>query len=136
MQVTGRHAYESSKPRWQKPTLAKTRKQDDKDSDAQWLRCIRCGAEIACESDRVERQGLHEHSQINPHGFIWVFGCFADAPGTRALGELTSEFTWFVGYRWRVCECSGCALHLGWPFIAEEPEADQFWALISDRLVA
>lgn len=81
---------------------------------------------------RAERGGLHEHSQVNPHGFIWRFGCWAAAPGCAAIGRPTSEFSWFAGYRWQIGECGGCGLHLGWLFSGD---GDRFWGLIVERVV-
>jgi len=127
--------YESSKPRWKKKTdRARASDRASQTADDEWLHCARCGAQIAEGDARCQRAGLHEHSQVNAHGYIWVFGCFTDAPGARTTGDATTEFTWFAGYLWRVADCKGCGLHLGWRFENDE-NSDVFWALILERLV-
>ena len=125
-----RHAYESSKPRWRKPSVRR-QQGETRSGGEEWLLCIRCGDRVTPEAARAERSGLHEHSQINPHGFIWVFGCFEEAPGCAAVGRATTEFTWFPGTRWRLAQCTGCGLHLGWRF---DGDGDSFWGLILERL--
>lgn len=128
-----RRAYETSKPRWQKRSPAVHRSRaESTGSGRRRLCCIRCGDPITDASARVERCGIHEHSQVNPHGFIWHFGCFARAPGCLALGPPTDHFSWFAGYRWQIAHCSGCDLHLGWRF---EADGDRFWGLVLDRLI-
>lgn len=126
-----RQAYEGSKPRWNR-NRRRDRSPDRGEGGARRIECARCGHHIADTGDRTERFGLHEHSQINPHGYIWHFGCWARAPGCAETSAPTTEFTWFAGYRWQIASCGGCALHLGWLF---SDGADRFWGLITDRLV-
>lgn len=95
------------------------------------LVCVRCGYSITTEDARIEKNGLHEHSQVNPHGFVWRFGCFAAAPGCAPSSGPSTEFSWFPGYAWQIESCRGCYLHLGWRFLGE----DTFHGLILDRLV-
>jgi len=76
--------------------------------------------------------GLHEHTQINPHGFIWSFGCFARAPGCVLVGPPSREFAWFAGHAWQLADCGGCRLHLGWFFSSPER---RFHGLIVGRVV-
>lgn len=94
--------------------------------------CVRCGREITTAADRIEVDGLHEHTQINPHGFIWSFGCFARAPGCVAAGPPSRAFAWFSGHSWQIEQCAGCGLHLGWLFSSEERS---FHGLIVGRVV-
>lgn len=94
--------------------------------------CVRCDAPITSAQARISRFGLHEHSQINPSGFIWNFGCFVHAPGCVARGRPSIEFQWFPGFAWQIEECRGCLLHLGWLFSSED---HQFHGLILDRIV-
>jgi hypothetical protein len=96
------------------------------------LRCARCGQAIASDGDRIGVHGLHEHSQVNPHGYIWNFGCFSSAPGCVAQGERSTEFAWFPNTSWQIQICGGCALHLGWLF---EGPSRRFYGLILERLV-
>lgn len=125
-------AYESSKPRWEKKRAAGRARQATGSDRGRALLCARCGHPITDEGQRCERAGLHEHSQVNPHGYIWCFGCYREAPGARPDGPPSTQFSWFAGYSWRVGHCRGCGLHLGWLF---EGDGDRFWGLIADRLI-
>jgi hypothetical protein len=125
-------AYEGSKPRWNQARHKK--REPDAGDRARRVRieCARCGHHITDGDARTERNGLHEHSQVNPHGFIWCFGCWRAAPGCVATGTPTEAFSWFAGYRWQIGSCGGCDLHLGWLFAGD---SDRFWGLIADRVV-
>jgi hypothetical protein len=94
--------------------------------------CVRCGRPITTAGDRIEVDGLHEHTQINPHGYIWTFACFAQAPGCVPVGAPSRDFAWFAGTSWQIADCGGCRLHLGWLFSSPER---RFHGLISDRIV-
>lgn len=96
------------------------------------LVCVRCRRPITTAGDRIEVDGLHEHTQINPHGFIWTFGCFARAPGCVPVGSPSREFAWFAGHWWQVEDCGGCRLHLGWLFSSPDR---RFHGLIAGRVV-
>jgi hypothetical protein len=97
-----------------------------------FLVCARCRRVITSTGDRIEIDGLHEHSQVNPHGVVWTFRCYARAPGCAPVGPPSSEFTWFPGHSWQIEHCTGCGWHLGWPFRS----ADRgFHGLIAGRLV-
>ena len=96
------------------------------------LVCVRCGRPITTTGDRIEVDGLHEHTQINPHGYIWTFACFARAPGCVPVGAPSREFAWFAGTSWQIADCGGCRLHLGWLFTAP---VRRFHGLITERIV-
>ena len=108
------------------------RQSERADGAGRALVCVRCQRTITTAGDRIEVDGLHEHTQINPHGFIWTFGCFAQAPGCVAVGTPSREFAWFAGHSWQIEDCGGCRLHLGWLFAASER---RFHGLIVDRVV-
>jgi hypothetical protein len=97
------------------------------------LVCVGCRRPITTEEDRIEVDGLHEYTQINPHGFIWNFRCFARAPGCVAAGGPSREFAWFAGHSWQIEACGGCGLHLGWLFSSP---ARRFHGLIVGRVVS
>lgn len=108
------------------------RRKAEREGDAEHeLVCARCDAPITDDGQRIEIGGLHEHSQINPGGFIWTFGCFAAAPGCVASGPPSTEFSWFPGRSWQVQRCGRCARHLGWRFHGPD---GSFYGLIVDRL--
>lgn len=96
------------------------------------LVCARCRAVITRASDQIEIDGLREHSQVNPHGFVWTFHCFARAPGCVPVGPPSTEFSWFPGHSWQIEQCGGCAWHLGWLFSSPDR---RFHGLIAGRLV-
>lgn len=96
------------------------------------LVCARCRHPITSEAERIDVDGLHEHTQINPHGVVWSFACFARAPGCAAVGRPSREFTWFAGHWWQIACCAGCAWHLGWRFAGE---SRAFHGLIVGRVV-
>jgi hypothetical protein len=123
-----------AKERWEKKRAPKGRSSsagigDDKRTP---LCCARCGASITDHSESIEIDGLHRHSQVNPHGYIWSFRCFANAWGLSAQGPASREFSWFQGTTWQIECCSGCAMHLGWRF---ESETRIFFGLIDERLI-
>lgn len=94
--------------------------------------CVRCRRPITTAGDRIDVDGLHEHTQINPHGTIWTFGCFARAPGCVPEGKPSHEFAWFAGHSWQIESCRGCRLHLGWRFSSADR---RFHGLIVGRVV-
>lgn len=107
----------------------------DQKSPAEELRilCRDCLYPITRPAERISVQGQHHHTFANPHGIVFEIGCFRNAPGCGYVGAATDEFTWFAGYRWRVCVCAACLTHLGWLFEAASGEA--FHGLILDRLI-
>ncbi len=96
------------------------------------LLCARCGAAITAAGWARELGGSHEHSFVNPHGYLYRIGCFVEAPGCAPHGDEVAEYTWFPGYSWQIAQCAGCAAHLGWGFRGRD---DGFHGLILDRLV-
>lgn len=96
------------------------------------LVCARCRRVITSTADRIEIDGLREHSQVNPHGFVWTFHCYARAPGCAPAGPPSTDFTWFPGHSWQIEQCGGCGWHLGWLFRSADRH---FHGLIAGRLV-
>ena len=97
------------------------------------LFCAACRHPITHQDERIIVQGGHEHHFTNPHGISYHIGCFREAAGCAAVGEATTEFTWFSGYAWRIAYCAHCHVHLGWRF---QSDADYFHGLIVDRLIS
>jgi hypothetical protein len=121
-------------PKWlhkQRDALAFSVSANSERQGPDWLLCVRCAHRITWKQARRAMHGVHEHTQINPHGYIWQFGCFTEAPGCCSIGAPSSEFSWFVGYSWQIQHCRSCGLHLGWFF----GNGDPFYALILARLV-
>lgn len=95
--------------------------------------CAVCGHPVTGAAERIVVAGGHVHTCTNPHGLSFRIGCFRAAAGCSAHGTETSEWTWFVGYAWRVAVCRGCGAHLGWSFRARDGHG--FHGLILVRLV-
>ncbi|MCP4198922.1 MAG: hypothetical protein GY762_17400 [Proteobacteria bacterium] len=113
--------------------LDKVSEQDDADADkSRALLCAKCGFPITTKDQRIEMNGLLEHTFANPHGIIYRIGCFRSAPGCAALSEEYREFTWFEGYAWAHAMCSLCGNHMGWKYRMEQ---DSFHGLVLDRLI-
>lgn len=96
-----------------------------------WLRCTACGQPIAREKARIEVDGKHVHSFVNPAGHEYTIGCFAEAPGCAGEGEESTFWSWFPGFAWRIALCAACGAQLGWSF---RREAGAFWGLIIERI--
>jgi hypothetical protein len=86
------------------------------DRDDDQLRCAVCEHRITQAAYRVERGGAHEHTFVNPGGFVHHIGCFAAAPGCIHIGDTQQAFSWFPGWTWQVALCARCRAHLGWIF--------------------
>ena len=93
--------------------------------------CAACRHLVTHQDERISVGGSHEHTCTNPAGLAFRIGCFREAGGCVAIGEATTEHTWFEGCAWRVALCAKCERHLGWRFLAP---ADDFHGLIVDRL--
>ena len=95
--------------------------------------CRQCRRPITRKEERFSIQGAHRHTFANPHGLVFEIGCFRNAVGCGYAGPDSEEFTWFAGYRWRVCYCASCLTHLGWLFTSTGGGA--FHGLILERLI-
>jgi hypothetical protein len=93
--------------------------------------CAACGHPVTSSRQRIEVQGAHAHRFMNPAGFLYRVGCFADAVGCAIVGPPSGEYPWFPGHEWRLATCGGCGVQLGWHF---RGETSAFFGLILDRL--
>ena len=98
-----------------------------------YILCRQCRQAITRDEERFSIQGAHRHTFANPHGLVFEIGCFKNTVGCGYAGPASDEFTWFAGYRWRVCFCSSCLTHLGWLFTSTG--GDAFHGLILERLL-
>lgn len=72
---------------------------------------------------------------MNPAGFVFRIGCFAEAIGCVVVGPDNLDYPWFTGHAWRYAHCAGCGHLLGWHFRAPpDPAAPPFFGLILERL--
>jgi len=69
---------------------------------------------------------------MNPAGFTFHIGCFAEAIGCVTRGPPSLEYAWFPGFAWRLALCGQCTCQLGWHFRSDDGES--FFGLILDRL--
>jgi hypothetical protein len=97
------------------------------------LRCSSCGHRVTTERERISVMDAHQHTFVNPGGYVFHIGCFRNAPGCLEAGFSTEENTWFLGYSWSYALCEGCFAHLGWFYVSAE---ESFFGLILDRLVS
>ncbi len=96
------------------------------------LLCAACGHAITSGDARLEVDGAHVHTRMNPDGHEFTFGCFAAAPGCVARGAPSKQATWFAGFFWWIEVCAGCGVHLGWLFFADG--GGEFHGLVLERL--
>jgi hypothetical protein len=91
------------------------------------LRCAICDHRITDRAHRSERNGAHEHTFVNPGGFLFRIGCFVAAAGCKHVGDTSTAFSWFPGWTWQIAICGGCRAHVGWIF---RSGGEQFHGLI------
>ena len=108
------------------------RADDTRTNEEEKLVCEVCRSLITTTAARLELFGGHVHTRINPAGYVFRLGLFADAPGVKSVTEPSHEFSWFPGYAWQIVVCRGCLEHLGWEFGGEK----RFFALLPEKLVA
>jgi hypothetical protein len=99
--------------------------------DERALVCVACGHRITDEDWRIEMSGAHEHTFVNPGGFVHRIGCFGSAPGCIYLGPTQSAFSWFAGWTWQVAACARCRAQVGWIY---RNSGQQFHGLILDAI--
>lgn len=84
--------------------------------DKNFIYCSACSNVIASPADRISVNGSHDHHFMNPHGFEFHLGCFAEALGCDISGNGEAADSWFMGFVWRLATCAQCHTHLGWYF--------------------
>jgi hypothetical protein len=107
----------------------------DESLDEGLVLCRACDQLITDLRQRIRVQDAHEHRFMNPGGFLFHIGCFAQAIGCRVIGPDSWEYQWFAGFAWRCAHCGGCGQQLGWSFRSEaEGTPTSFFGLVLDRL--
>jgi len=106
-----------------------------KPGDDRAVLCAACRAPIARARDRIEVDGAHVHTFVNPSVVPYRVACFGEAPGTVGVGEDSTFWTWFKGFSWRVVVCAQCVAHVGWCFRAVDQADRLFFGLIVDRIL-
>lgn len=101
--------------------------------DKNFIYCATCSHVITRAAERIEVNGSHDHTFINPHGYEFHLGCFAQALGCDISGAPEAADTWFAGFVWRLATCAECHVHLGWYF--SRPSGDNaFYGLILNAI--
>jgi hypothetical protein len=94
--------------------------------------CAACLGTITNAGHRMAVGGAHEHRFMNPGGYLFHIGCFAEAVGCALVGPASDEYPWFPGFAWRIAHCGHCRVHLGWHF--RSGDGSGFFGLILARL--
>jgi hypothetical protein len=95
--------------------------------------CYRCEHKITTRKEEISINNTHEHTFVNPAGYVYHIGCFKAASGCLEVGEPTSEHSWFSGYTWNYALCQNCLAHLGWFYTSST--GSPFYGLILDHLI-
>ncbi len=93
--------------------------------------CASCGHEVAKVDDRIDVAGRHQHTCVNPAGYVYRIACYRHAAGCIGEGGWSDHYTWFAGTFWQLSCCGRCGIHLGWGFSGDDAD---FHGLISDRI--
>ena len=81
------------------------------------LCCRNCGETLALQSDifSMSREGP-QGSYVNPGGYVHETLTLYKVKNVLYTGQPSTEYSWFPGYAWQICQCSYCDSHLGWRF--------------------
>ena len=113
---------------------APERRDEEEVADERAVVCAACRHALTTRRARVEVDGKHVHTFVNPSGIEFVVACFEDAPGARSVGAWEDFWTWFPGHAWRIALCGRCGAHVGWAFARAASGARAFFALVLDRV--
>jgi hypothetical protein len=94
--------------------------------------CAFCNNHITDPSCQIIVNDSFYHTFANPHGCVFEIGCFSDAKGCMASSMASMEFSWFLGFSWKIGVCNNCSTHLGWIFSSK---SDRFYGLIFEKLI-
>jgi uncharacterized protein (DUF983 family) len=111
------------------------RERSDTESIAGEGTCVRCGAcrhGLTFDRARLEVEGKHTHTFVNPGGEKFTIRCYREASGCRGFGEESTFWSWFRGFAWQVALCGQCGAHVGWFY---RGDAASFVGLIADRVI-
>ncbi len=93
--------------------------------------CGYCSHHVTDPSKQIAINDSFYHLFANPHGYVFEIGCFSQATGCQPASGATDEFSWFMGYSWKIGVCRNCTNHLGWIFLSD---STQFYGLILEKL--
>jgi hypothetical protein len=92
--------------------------------------CGACRSMLTTLRERIEVDGRHQHTFVNPSAYAFTIVLFKNAPGCVPFGERSTYFTWFEKHAWQVALCKACGAHIGWFFSG----LSTFIGLIIDRI--
>jgi len=103
-----------------------------------YISCSRCKTKI-CRKDDVFSMSLHgpQGTYVNPSGYVHETITVYRAESLSLRDDPSTEFSWFPGYAWTVCDCSQCGVHIGWKFTTTKDKSLQpefFWGLIRSSI--
>ena len=108
---------------------------DEEEAKKGYVYCGLCSHVVSHVDQQTEMRGSFDHRFVNPYGFEFHLGCYAEALGCAISGDATAADTWFPGYQWRHATCEECTQHLGWYFSRQNSAEDHhFYGLILDRI--
>ncbi|MBF0258680.1 MAG: hypothetical protein HQK62_07570 [Desulfamplus sp.] len=93
--------------------------EDEQEQTKKVIICAFCANAITDVSQIISVNGSHQHLFVNPHGLVFDTGCFKECNGCIVDPRVSSEFSWFHGYSWRIAGCGRCRQHLGWFFLSD-----------------
>jgi len=100
--------------------------------------CASCFNHITDPGRQIIVNNSFHHTFANPHGYVFEIGCFSTARGCRPGSISSNEFSWFVGYSWKIGVCHYCSTHLGWIFSPDTnglKGTSNFFGLILEKLI-
>ena len=69
---------------------------------------------------------------VNPNGYVCETISVYAAESLTLFGTPSTEFSWFPGYAWTICQCACCNSHIGWKFTAmndKKLQPEFFWGI-------
>ena len=106
--------------------------------------CASCFNHITDPGRQIIVNNSFHHTFANPHGYVFEIGCFSTARGCRPGSISSNEFSWFIGYSWKIGVCNYCSTHLGWIFSSDtnglrvtfrSRGTNNFFGLILEKLI-
>jgi hypothetical protein len=95
------------------------------------VRCSRCGHVLTNERERIDVDGSHAHTFVNPSGIVFHIVMFRTVDGAVVHGTPEKFTSWFPGTAWQFASCAQCAGHVGWAYVHLDT-GDRFFGLIED----
>jgi hypothetical protein len=115
-------------------TTSTTRPERERDEELP-VRCARCGHALTTRKERIEVNGRHGHTFMNPSGVVFDIVCYRAVDGARTEGVPEKETSWFPGTAWVYAHCRGCGSQVGWGYVwidAVHDDGQRFFGLIVD----